>query len=178
MYGVICFLEGKKDSIVIKTSQPMLLLGAVALCVNPSHKIYKKYIGKCALMPRNNNAVPVYGDESLDLNATRLIVPTHCQEDYEFACLHQLSIDQYIYDIHGRTSDRANEFAHKHINDSELNILQFLQDIGNIKNQTTQEREHIYDTQGELLRPLLASHIHMVIGDRSLLDGTLAHQVH
>lgn len=67
LFSTLKFLVGK-EVLPIATTRPELLGACVAVFVNPKDKRYKKYVGKKAIVPLFNMEVPIFEDESAQID--------------------------------------------------------------------------------------------------------------
>lgn len=66
MHRVRCFIDSKKDSIILYLSAEHLLFGIVGVAVDPEDRRYRKLIGKKIIIPIINRIVPIVADESVN----------------------------------------------------------------------------------------------------------------
>jgi valyl-tRNA synthetase len=87
-------IEGEKDRfIMVATTRPETMLGDVAIAVHPDDKRYKALVGKKAMLPLANRAIPIIADEYSDpekgTGAVK-ITPGHDFNDFEIGKRHKL----------------------------------------------------------------------------------------
>ncbi len=93
LYYIKYWLEDKSDYLEIATTRPETLFGDSAVCVNPSDKKYKKYIGKKVILPITNKLIKVIADEYVDVNygtGVLKVTPAHDPNDFEIGEKHNL----------------------------------------------------------------------------------------
>lgn len=101
VHRVRCFIDSKKESVLVHVSEPHLLFAAVAIAVDPSDRRYRKMIGKKIIIPLINRIVPIVGDESINMdtyNGIKLITPCHDRDSLLIAQRHHLPIDVFAVD--------------------------------------------------------------------------------
>jgi valyl-tRNA synthetase len=79
----------------VSTTRPETILGDTAVCVHPDDERYKHLIGKTALVPMLNRAIPVIADEYVDREfgtGALKITPAHDFNDWVIGQTHKLSI--------------------------------------------------------------------------------------
>ncbi len=79
----------------VATTRPETILGDTAVAVHPDDERYKHLIGKRALVPMLNRAIPVIGDEYVDREfgtGALKVTPGHDFNDYELSKKHNLPI--------------------------------------------------------------------------------------
>lgn len=88
-------LEDREDYITIATTRPETMLGDVAIAVHPDDERFKHLIGKNALLPLTERAIPIIADEYVDpaFGAGCLkITPAHDFNDYAIGKRHDLPL--------------------------------------------------------------------------------------
>ncbi len=113
LYYIRYKLEGSEDEwLTIATTRPETILGDTAVCVNPSDKRFKKYVGKKVLVPLVDRSVPVIEDEYVDIDfgtGCLKITPAHDENDYSIGLKHKLeTID--IFNEDGTLNEAAELF--------------------------------------------------------------------
>jgi len=134
MHRIRCFIDSKKESILVHISQPYLLFAAVAIAVNPNDRRYRKMVGKKIIIPLINRIIPVVADESINAdihNGIKLITPCHDRDSLLIAQRHHLPIDVFAMDAYGIFTHHAAVYQWKPYIDFSDNIVQYLQDIHN-----------------------------------------------
>lgn len=137
LYYLRYFVEGKGDSITIATTRPETIFADVAIAIHPKDRRYKRLLGKHVLIPIVNRAIPIIADESvaIDFGTGALkITPTHDANDFLMGLKHQLPMDRFAFDKNNIFTERAGEeFANKPVYGFFDNLLQYLQEIGNLE---------------------------------------------
>jgi len=134
-YTIKYFVEMKNDILPVCVEDPDMIFGDVALLVHPQDKRYKKLIGRRAIIPIVNRAIPIKGDETVDIsknNGIKRVNPCSDEQSILLAKKHQLPLDHFVFDTSGNYTQWAGEYAGKPRSEFSPNILQFLEDISNL----------------------------------------------
>jgi len=89
------------EGVVIATQRPETIFADVAIAVNPKDARYQHLIGKQVLIPLIHRAIPVIGDEYVDMEfgtGALKITPAHDPNDYEIGIKHQLPVIDILND--------------------------------------------------------------------------------
>ncbi len=81
-------VEDSQRFITVATTRPETILGDTAVAVNPQDERYKAMIGKKAILPAVNRAIPIVADEAVDPGfgtGVVKITPAHDPVDFEVA---------------------------------------------------------------------------------------------
>ncbi len=92
-YHLKYFIEGTDEYLDVATTRPETLFGDTAVAVNPDDERYKHLIGKKAILPVINKAIPIVGDEHADPTfgtGVVKITPAHDPNDFEVGNRHNL----------------------------------------------------------------------------------------
>ncbi len=136
LYYVKYFINKKGDALTVATTRPETIFADVALAVNPRDRRYKKYIGKTALIPIVNRAIPVIADEHVDPSfgtGVLKITPAHDPDDYQIGLRHELPLDVFAIDKDGKFTEMAGEFSGKPVEEVFENFLTMLEEIWNLE---------------------------------------------
>ena len=79
------FTDDKTRFLTIATTRPETMFGDVCVVVNPKDKRYKDIIGKTVINPANGDALPVIGDEYVDISfgtGAMKCTPAHDPNDF------------------------------------------------------------------------------------------------
>ena len=79
---------GNKESITVATTRPETILGDTAVAVNPRDERFKAMLGKEAILPAVNRAIPIIADEAVDPDfgtGAVKITPAHDPVDFDIA---------------------------------------------------------------------------------------------
>ena len=95
-------IEGTEDEyITIATTRPETILGDTAICVHPDDDRYKHLVGKKALVPLINRAIPIIADEYVEREfgtGALKVTPAHDVNDYELGKKHNLETIDILND--------------------------------------------------------------------------------
>jgi len=94
LWYVRYWLTGREDDyVVVATTRPETILGDTAVAVNPDDERYKDLIGRYAILPAVERAIPIVADASVDpefgTGAVK-VTPAHDPTDYEVGTRHNL----------------------------------------------------------------------------------------
>lgn len=141
IHRVRCFIDSKKESVLVYISEPHLLFAAVAIAVDPNDRRYRKMVWKKIIIPLINRIVPIVSDESVNANihnGIKLITPCHDRDSLMIAQRHHLPIDVFATNQYGVFTHHATVYQGKPYTDFSDNIVQYLQDIHNYDGAETQ----------------------------------------
>ena len=110
-------LESSEEFLLVATTRPETIFGDTAVAVNPNDKRYRKLIGKKLIVPLVNRAVPIVGDNSVDLEfgtGCLKVTPAHSEKDFEIGLRNNLDIIDVFnddaslngYGMHYKSLDR------------------------------------------------------------------------
>lgn len=109
LYSVKYQIEGEDGHVVIATQRPETIMGDSAIAVNPTDDRFKHLIGKKALVPFINRAIPIIGDDYVELDfgtGCLKVTPAHDPNDYEIGQRHNLEVIDTI-DLDGTLNDKC-----------------------------------------------------------------------
>ena len=92
-YHLKYMIEGTEEYLDVATTRTETLFGDTAVAVNPTDERYKHLIGKNAILPVVNKAIPIVGDEHADPEfgtGVVKITPAHDPNDFEVGNRHNL----------------------------------------------------------------------------------------
>ena len=114
LYYIQYPLEGTEGEFVtIATVRPETIMADAAICVNPADERYTHLIGKNAIIPLINKAIPIIADEyvSLDFGTGCLkVTPAHDINDYEIGMRHNLPVIDLLND-NGTLNEKAQIYV-------------------------------------------------------------------
>jgi valyl-tRNA synthetase len=113
IYYIRYKIEGSEDSVTIATVRPETIMADTAICVNPNDTRYKHLVGKKALIPLINRAIPIIEDDyvAMDFGTGCLkVTPAHDMNDYELGIKHNLPVIDILNDD-GTLNDKAQIFV-------------------------------------------------------------------
>ena len=88
-------IEDSDSFVEIATTRPETMLGDAAIAVNPTDKRFKDLIGKNAVLPLVNKAIPIIADDMVDPEfgtGCVKITPAHDPNDYNVGMSHSLDM--------------------------------------------------------------------------------------
>ena len=113
LYHLQYALEDGSGSITIATTRPETILGDTAICVHPEDERYRALVGKKALVPLINRAIPIIADEYVDREfgtGALKVTPAHDVNDYELGKKHNLeTID--IFNANATLNEKAQLYV-------------------------------------------------------------------
>jgi valyl-tRNA synthetase len=136
-------IEGEVDSfITIATTRPETIFADVAICVHPEDERYKHLVGKNALIPIINKAIPIIFDTAIDLEfgtGCLKVTPAHDIVDYEIGQRHNLPIIDLLNEDgtlneHGERYQGQDRFVVRKQIVKDLQELGLIAKIEDIKN--------------------------------------------
>ena len=83
------------DHIPVATTRPETILGDTAVAVSPADERYAHFIGRCAFVPILGRAIPIIGDDYVDMDfgtGALKVTPAHDFSDYEMRQRHKLAL--------------------------------------------------------------------------------------
>jgi valyl-tRNA synthetase len=101
LYYIRYKLTDGSGHVTIATTRPETILADTAICVNPNDERYKHLIGKEALVPFINRAIPVIVDDyvTADFGTGCLkVTPAHDMNDYELGKKYNLPVIDILND--------------------------------------------------------------------------------
>jgi valyl-tRNA synthetase len=113
LFYVSYAIENSSETITIATTRPETIMGDTAICVHPNDERYAHLVGKNAIVPLVNRAVPIIADEYVEMEfgtGALKVTPAHDINDYNLGQKHNLaSID--IFNEDGTLSQEAIVFV-------------------------------------------------------------------
>ncbi|NPV57235.1 MAG: valine--tRNA ligase [Anaerolineae bacterium] len=106
-------VQGSEDFIPVATTRPETILGDTAVAVHPEDERYRAFIGKTALVPMLNRAIPVIADEYVDREfgtGALKITPGHDPNDYRIGQKHNLAVIS-VLDENARVNEAGGPYA-------------------------------------------------------------------
>lgn len=94
-------IVGSKEYLEVATTRPETMFADQALAVNPNDNRYKKYIGKKAINPINQQKIPILADEYVDKDfetGVMKVTPAHDFNDFEIGKRHNLKMPKCMND--------------------------------------------------------------------------------
>jgi valyl-tRNA synthetase len=112
LYYIKYPIEDSKEFVTIATVRPETIMADTAICVNPKDKRYQHLVGKKALIPLINRAIPIIQDDyvTMDFGTGCLkVTPAHDMNDYELGIKHNLPVID-ILNNDGTLNEKAQLF--------------------------------------------------------------------
>jgi valyl-tRNA synthetase len=106
-------LEDGSGVITVATTRPETMLGDTAVAVHPEDQRYMGMIGKNAILPIMNRAIPIIDDTHVDPDfgtGAVKVTPAHDPNDFEIGLRHNLP-QVIVIGPEGRMTDEAGRFA-------------------------------------------------------------------
>ena len=134
LYHVKYPVEGSDRELIVATTRPETMLGDTGVAVHPEDERYQDLIGKNAILPIVNRAIPIVGDPILvDREFGTGVVkvtPSHDKNDYEAGLRNNLPQLQVIGED-GRMTDAAGaEFSGIDRSEARTKIVEMLREQG------------------------------------------------
>ncbi len=111
LYYIKFKIKDSNEYITVATVRPETIYGDTAIAVNPKDKRYKKFEGKTAINPLNNNELPIIADSyvKMDFGTGALkITPAHDENDFSLAKKYNFPVIQII-ETSGKLNSKALE---------------------------------------------------------------------
>ncbi len=135
LYHIRYDIEGQKNEhLVIATQRPETIMADTAVAVHPEDKRYQHLIGKKAIIPLIDRAIPIIADSYVDLEfgtGALKVTPAHDQNDYEIGQRHGLEVID-ILTPDGKLNDKAQILVGQDRFEARKNIKIKLQDAGHL----------------------------------------------
>ncbi len=131
-------IKDEKDIFIeIATSRPELIPACQAILLNPKDKRFKKYLGKEALIPLFDRAIPIISDEDVDMEfGTGAVM--NCtfgdEQDIKWQQRHNLPITS-IVDPDGKIANTGKKYDGMLLKDAQREISIDLKEAGFIEKQ-------------------------------------------
>jgi valyl-tRNA synthetase len=113
LYYIKYAIEGSKNEFVtIATVRPETIMADTAICVNPKDERYRHLVGKKALIPLIERAIPILQDEYVAMEfgtGCLKVTPAHDMNDYELGKKHNLEVIDILNDD-GTLNEKAKIF--------------------------------------------------------------------
>lgn len=106
-------VEDKTKFLIIATTRPETMFGDTCICVNPSDKRYKKYIGQKVINPANGEEIPIIADDYVDVKfgtGAMKCTPAHDPNDWIIGNKYNLA-HPIIMNVDGTMTENTGEYA-------------------------------------------------------------------
>lgn len=134
LYHLRYQIEGSDEYITIATVRPETIMGDTAICVHPNDGRYKHLVGKKALVPLINRAIPIIADDYVAMNfgtGALKVTPAHDMNDYQLGQKHNLEIVD-IFNDNGTLNETAQILIGEDRFDARKKIIPMLEASGNL----------------------------------------------
>ena len=122
------------DELIVATTRPETMFGDVCLNVNPKDERYKKFIGKKAINPANNEELPIIADSYVDISfgtGVMKCTPAHDPNDYvigkKYNLPHPICINK-----DGTMNELAGEFNYLDRFECRKKLVEKIKNEGNL----------------------------------------------
>jgi valyl-tRNA synthetase len=125
-------LEDGKDYITVATTRPETMLGDTAVAVNPKDVRFAGWVGKKLILPLMNRAIPIIGDEAIDLafgTGAVKVTPAHDPVDFEIGQRHKLAVIN-ILNNDATLNDNAGPYKGLDRFEARKKIVEDMQNLG------------------------------------------------
>lgn len=122
------------EYITIATVRPETIMADVAIAVHPDDERYTHLVGKKALIPLINRAIPIIADDYVDMEfgtACLKITPAHDQNDHEIGQRHGLPVID-ILTADGKLNEEAKICVGQDRFEARKNVKIMLKESGNL----------------------------------------------
>ncbi|MCI0595502.1 MAG: valine--tRNA ligase [candidate division Zixibacteria bacterium] len=152
-------VEGSKEFIVVATARPETIMGDTAIAVHPENPRFKHLIGKRAIVPFVNRAVPILAESYVDLEfgtGALKVTPAHDPNDFQLGQKHKLPTVN-ILNPDGTLNAEAGPFAGLERFEARKKVAEALKEKGLL--EKTEPYHHsvgVCDRCGTVLEPYLS----------------------
>ncbi len=125
------FADGE-GALTVATTRPETLLGDTAVAVNPQDERYAARIGKSVTLPVLARALPVIGDDAVELEfgtGALKVTPGHDPTDFEIGQRHNLPTVS-VMNLDGTLNANAGPYEGQRMLEARKNIVRQLEDEG------------------------------------------------
>ncbi len=105
-------IEGTDEYLVIATTRPETMMGDTGIAVNPKDERYQHLIGKRAILPIMNRAIPIFADEYVEMDfgtGCVKVTPCHDPNDFEMGQRHNLEFI-LVLDEDGKVNENGGPY--------------------------------------------------------------------
>ncbi len=152
-------VEGAGEFITAATARPETIMGDTAIAVHPENPRFKHLIGKRAVVPFVNRAVPILAETYVDLEfgtGALKVTPAHDPNDFLLGQKHQLpSVN--ILNPDGTLNLEAGQFAGLERFEARKKVVEALSQMGLLeKTEPYRHSVNVCDRCGTVLEPYLS----------------------
>lgn len=134
LYHLRYSIVGSDEYITIATVRPETIMGDTAICVHPDDPRYQHLIGRQAMVPLINRAIPIIADDyvTMDFGTGALkVTPAHDMNDYQLGQKHQLEVID-IFNDNGTLSESAQILVGEERFEARKKIVPLLEAAGHL----------------------------------------------
>ena len=173
LYYIKYKIEDSNENLIVATTRPETLFGDSAICVNPKDSRYESFIGRKAIIPILNKAIPIISDDTIDQDfgtGCVKITPAHDFNDYKLGKKHNLDFIN-ILNKNGTFNDNVSDiFKNKNIHQSRSEVIDQLKELGSLdKIEDYKTTVPMGERSGEIIEPLLTDQWFMKMDDLAQL---------
>jgi valyl-tRNA synthetase len=147
--------------LVVATTRPETMLGDTAVAVNPKDERYRDLIGKTILLPIQNRAIPIIGDEILvdpELGTGCVkVTPAHDLNDFATGKRHDLPFIN-ILNIDGTINENGGPFTGQDRFEARKNVVAWFKEHGLLEKVDPYRHSVPFSERGGVpIEPLLST---------------------
>jgi valyl-tRNA synthetase len=136
LYHIDYPVQGAERTLTVATTRPETILGDTALAVHPEDERYRDLIGKTAVLPLAQRAIPIIGDPILVDpqfgTGVVKVTPAHDKNDYEAGLRNALPQLQVIGENGKMTATAGERFAGLDRADARRKVVESLREEGHL----------------------------------------------
>ena len=173
LYYIKYKIEDSYENLIVATTRPETLFGDSAICVNPKDSRYESFIGRKAVIPILNKAIPVISDDTIDQDfgtGCVKITPAHDFNDYKLGKKHNLDFINILNKNGTFNNNVSGIFKDKNIHKSRSEVVGQLKELGSLdKIEDYKTTVPMGERSGEIIEPLLTDQWFMRMDDLAQL---------
>ena len=173
LYYIKYKIEDSNENLIVATTRPETLFGDSAICVNPKDSRYESFIGRKAIIPILNKAIPVISDDTIDPDfgtGCVKITPAHDFNDYKLGKKHNLDFINILNKNGTFNNNVSGIFKDKNIHKSRSEVIGQLKELGSLdKIEDYKTTVPMGERSGEIIEPLLTDQWFMKMDDLAQL---------
>ena len=173
LYYIKYKIEDSNENLIVATTRPETLFGDSAICVNPKDSRYESFIGRKAIIPILNKAIPVISDDTIDQDfgtGCVKITPAHDFNDYKLGKKHNLDFINILNKNGTFNNNVSGIFKDKNIHKSRSEVVGQLKELGSLdKIEDYKTTVPMGERSGEIIEPLLTDQWFMKMDDLAQL---------
>ena len=173
LYYIKYKIEDSNENLIVATTRPETLFGDSAICVNPKDSRYENFIGRRAIIPILNKAIPIISDDTIDQDfgtGCVKITPAHDFNDYKLGKKHNLDFINILNKNGTFNNNVSGIFKDKNIHQSRSKVIDQLKELGSLdKIEDYKTTVPMGERSGEIIEPLLTDQWFMKMDDLAQL---------